>query len=129
MNVVNINSDPRFQTGRQCAPSVKTKEFQPFRLDPINQCLWRVMGRAEERILLKPKPFAVLQYLVDNPGRLVTQEELLDAVWPDTHVQPEVLKRHIFDIRDFGMEPPKILTFRVYPEVEVSVDIVACDGA
>ena len=30
-----------------------------------------------------------------------------------------------FDVRDFGMEPPRILMLRVYPEVEVSVEIVA----
>ena len=32
---------------------------------------------------------------------------------------------HRFDIRDFGMDPPKILTLRVYPEVAVRVAIVA----
>lgn len=31
----------------------------------------------------------------------------------------------VFDIRDYGMEPPRILTLRVDPEVEVSVDILA----
>lgn len=33
--------------------------------------------------------------------------------------------RSTFDIRDFGMDPPRILMLRVYPEVEVRVDIVA----
>jgi polyisoprenoid-binding protein YceI len=32
---------------------------------------------------------------------------------------------HSFDIRDFGMQPPHILTLRVYPEVSVRVAIVA----
>ena len=32
---------------------------------------------------------------------------------------------HTFDIRDFGMDPPKILMFRVEPEVDVRVEIVA----
>ncbi|MBV8068387.1 MAG: helix-turn-helix domain-containing protein [Acidobacteriaceae bacterium] len=44
-----------------------------------------------------PKPFAVLQYLVEHPGRLVTQEELLAAIWPETHVQPDVLRRYILE--------------------------------
>lgn len=30
-----------------------------------------------------------------------------------------------FDIRDFGMEPPRILMLRVHPEVDVRVEIVA----
>ena len=76
------------------------KEFPPFRLDTENQCLWR-RGDApdDERVMLTPKAFAVLRYLVEHAGRLVTQDELLGAVWPDTFVQPEVLKYQIADIR------------------------------
>src|SRR5262249_17393996 len=76
------------------------KQFPPFRLDAINQCLWhRTSEGATERILLRPKAFAVLRYLVEHPGRLVAQRELLEALWPDTIVQPEVLKSHILEIR------------------------------
>jgi len=76
------------------------KEFPPFRLDTQNQCLWRRGdGAGDERVMLTPKAFAVLRYLVEHAGRLVTQDELLEAVWPDTFVQPEVLKYQIADIR------------------------------
>jgi DNA-binding winged helix-turn-helix (wHTH) protein len=76
------------------------QEFPPFRLDPVNQCLWRHRETADdERMLLPPKAFAVLSYLVAHAGRLVPQEELLEAVWPETYVQPEVLRKHIFTIR------------------------------
>ncbi|HEX6729800.1 MAG TPA: AAA family ATPase, partial [Pyrinomonadaceae bacterium] len=44
-------------------------------------------------------PFAVLQYLVEHPGRLVTHNELMSAIWPDTYVQQEVLRRYILEIR------------------------------
>src|SRR5262245_38636243 len=71
------------------------KSFRQFRLDELNQCLWR----GETRISIMPRPFAVLRYLVENAGRLVTQHELLEAVWPDTYVQPEVLRRYILEIR------------------------------
>jgi DNA-binding winged helix-turn-helix (wHTH) protein len=74
-------------------------EFGPFRLDTVNQCLWRGAGVAEERILLTPKAFALLRYLVEHPGRLVTHDELLNAVWPKTYVQSEVLKSQIAEIR------------------------------
>lgn len=85
-----------------------TKHFPPFRLDIVNQCLWRRSDdSADERIILKPKAFAILRYLVDRAGRLVTQDELLDAVWPDTHVNPEVLKRHVFDIRGLLGDDPR----------------------
>src|SRR6266849_2708494 len=75
------------------------REFPPFRLDTGDQCLWRGDGLAEERILLAPKTFAVLRYLVEHPGRLVTHDELFEALWPKTYVQPEVLKSHIAAIR------------------------------
>src|SRR6266850_667435 len=75
------------------------REFPPFRLDTVNQCLWRGDGVAEERIPLAPKAFDVLRYLVEHPGRLVTQDELFEALWPKTYVQPEVLKSHIAAIR------------------------------
>src|SRR5208283_3054804 len=84
------------------------KEFPPFRLDTENQCLWR-RGDApdNERVMLTPKAFAVLRYLVERAGRLVTQDQLLDAVWPDTFVQPEVLKYQIADIRGKLGDDPK----------------------
>ena len=84
------------------------REFPPFRLDTVNQCLWRG-GEAgqDERILVTPKAFAVLRYLVEHAGRLVTQDELLQAVWPDTFVQPEVLKYQIADIRSILGDRPK----------------------
>jgi DNA-binding winged helix-turn-helix (wHTH) protein len=84
------------------------KEFPPFRLDGVNQCLWRrVNGAEEQRILLTPKAFSVLRYLLERAGRLVTQDELLEALWPDTFVQPEVLKSHIRDIRKVLDDDPK----------------------
>src|SRR5882724_752761 len=75
------------------------REFPPFRLDTANQCLWRGDGAAEERIPLAPRAFDVLRYLVEHPGRLVAHDELLEALWPKTYVQPEVLKSHIASIR------------------------------
>ncbi len=79
------------------------KSFGPFRIDPPNQCLWR----AETRISLTPKVFSVLQYFVDHPGRLVTQDELLEAIWPETYVQPEVLRTYILELRKALGDKPK----------------------
>lgn len=84
------------------------KEFYPFRLDTVNQCLWRRQETGDDEcIRLTPKAFAILRYLVDHAGRLVTQDELLNALWPDTFVQPEVLKSHILDIRRAIGDRPK----------------------
>jgi DNA-binding winged helix-turn-helix (wHTH) protein/tetratricopeptide (TPR) repeat protein len=74
--------------------------FPPFRLDRINQIVWRqIPGSPEQQVVLNPKAFALLEYLIENSGRLVTHAELLDALWPDVHVQPEVIKGHILAIR------------------------------
>ena len=124
MNAVDIGSVPNFQfdsnvrlrsqrlaNGHSFAQA-SMKEFPPFRLDMVNQCLWRCGDYEQaERVPLKPKPFAILRYLVDHAGRLVTQDELLGAVWPDTHVQPEVLKRHIFEVREVLGDDPKNPTY------------------
>jgi len=71
------------------------KTFQSFRLDSTNHCLWN----GEERVRIAPKVFDVLRYMVENPERLVTQDELLEALWPDTYVNPEVLRKYILDVR------------------------------
>ena len=71
------------------------REFPPFRLDTVNQCLWHGDGAAEERILLAPKAFAVLHYLVAHAPRLVTPAELLQAVWADAHVNEGLLRSYM----------------------------------
>jgi predicted ATPase/DNA-binding winged helix-turn-helix (wHTH) protein len=84
------------------------KVFVPFRLDTLNQCLWRRRDTGpEERILLRPKTFLVLAYLVENAGRLVTHDELLEAVWPNSVVEPQAVKRHVLAVRSALGDRPK----------------------
>src|SRR4029450_3243179 len=70
-------------------------EFPPFRLDLANHELWR----GEQRLVLRPKPFAVLAYLATHASRLVSREELAQAVWPDTHVGDGLLRGYVRDVR------------------------------
>ncbi|HET9131794.1 MAG TPA: winged helix-turn-helix domain-containing protein, partial [Terriglobia bacterium] len=70
--------------------------FDPFCLDPVKERLWR----DSQAIKLRPKAFAVLAYLVQRPGQLVTKEDLLSAVWPETFVSDAVLKVAIRQIRE-----------------------------
>jgi TolB-like protein/DNA-binding winged helix-turn-helix (wHTH) protein/Flp pilus assembly protein TadD len=80
------------------------KSFQSFRLDAANHCLWR----GEARLQITPKAFDVLRYTVENAGRLVTQDELLEALWPETYVNQEVLRKYILEIRKvLGDRPEK----------------------
>src|SRR5215813_2360812 len=80
------------------------KSFQAFRLDTANQCLWR----EQERVAIPPKPYDMLRYLVENPGRLITQNELLEKLWPEIYVNPELIRKYILDIRKIlGDRPDK----------------------
>ena len=75
-------------------------QHSPFKVDPVQQCLWRTDGAGgEERLHLAPKAFQVFHYLLSHPGRIVSHDEVLQAVWPTVHVQPEILKSHILAIR------------------------------
>jgi DNA-binding winged helix-turn-helix (wHTH) protein/tetratricopeptide (TPR) repeat protein len=71
------------------------RRFHSFGIDTANQCLWHGQAQVE----ITPKAFGVLRYLVEHAGRLVTKEELLEALWPDTYINPEVLRKYILEIR------------------------------
>src|ERR1700730_498974 len=71
------------------------KSFKAFRLDTANHLLWR----NGDRVPIAPKGFDVLAYLVEHAGRVVTQDEILDALWPETYVNPEVLRKYMLEIR------------------------------
>jgi DNA-binding winged helix-turn-helix (wHTH) protein/tetratricopeptide (TPR) repeat protein len=94
------------------------KVFAAFRLDTLNQCLWRRsnLGK-EERVLLMPKAFAVLSYLIERAGRLVTHDELLEAVWPGSVVEPQAVRRHILEVRTaLGDRPKNSLFIETIPK-------------
>jgi DNA-binding winged helix-turn-helix (wHTH) protein len=69
--------------------------FGPFCLDPASGCLWG----DETLVPLRPKPFALLAYLVAHAGQVVTEERLFEAVWPEALVSEGVLKDYIKQIR------------------------------
>jgi len=59
----------------------------------------RTLSRADSPVALTPKAFDVLLFLVQNPNRLVTKEELLQAVWRDTFVEEGNLTQYISHLR------------------------------
>ena len=73
------------------------------------------MWRDDERAPLTPKGFDVLRYLIEHADRLVTQDELLEALWPNTYVNPEGIRKYILEIRkvlgDRSDQPEFIGTF------------------
>src|ERR1700691_5254279 len=84
------------------------KVFPPFRLDTVNQCLWRSGDTGQDaRILLTPKAFAVLEHWAKHAGGLVTDDEIRQAVWPDTVVEPQAVKKHVLAVRTALGDCPK----------------------
>jgi len=77
--------------------------FDPFSLDLINECLWR----GSDEIKIRPKAFALLNYLLNRSGQLVTKDELLNAVWPETFVGDAVLKVTVRQLREALDDDPK----------------------
>lgn len=78
-----------------------------FCLDRTNECLLR----GAEVIKLRPKAFAVLNQLVGHTGQLVTKEDLLNSVWPETYVGEGVLKVTIRQLRDAFSDDSKTPAF------------------
>jgi DNA-binding winged helix-turn-helix (wHTH) protein len=94
------------------------KSFRGYRLDTVNHCLWR----GDERLSLAPKAFDVLRYLVEHADRLVTQDEILEALWPATYVNPEVVKKYVLGIRKvLGDDSAKPVFVATFPAPRLSV--------
>ena len=88
----------------------KSYRFGQFVLDPGR----RMLSRGDSAVSLTPKAFDVLLFLAQNPNRLVTKEELLQAVWGDTVVEEGNLAQYVWHLRkalgDNSEEPRLIVT-------------------
>ena len=78
-------------------------EFGPFRVDAEKETLLR----AGESVALTPKTFQVLLVLVRHSQEIVTKDDLLKTVWPDTFVEEANLSRNIFMLRKALGESPQ----------------------
>ena len=69
--------------------------FGPFHLDVAQSQLWR----AGQALALRRRSLALLRYLAEHPGRLVTKAEVRQHVWAGTHVTDTVLRVCVQEIR------------------------------
>jgi len=82
--------------------------FGSFRMDLGAERLWR----RDQPVHLRPKTWAVLRFLVERPGRLVTKDELLAAVWESTAVTESTLTKSIGELRvalDDAADAPRFI--------------------
>jgi DNA-binding winged helix-turn-helix (wHTH) protein/tetratricopeptide (TPR) repeat protein len=70
-------------------------EFGPFRVDPARETLLK----AGVAVALTPKTFQILLVLVRHGQEIVTKDDLMKTVWPDTFVEEANLSRNIFMLR------------------------------
>jgi Tol biopolymer transport system component/DNA-binding winged helix-turn-helix (wHTH) protein len=70
-------------------------QFGPFQLDPSR----RSLHREGIPVPLTPKAFDLLSYLVKNPNREITKEELLQGVWAGSFVEEGNLTQNVFLLR------------------------------
>jgi predicted ATPase/DNA-binding winged helix-turn-helix (wHTH) protein len=70
-------------------------EFRDYRLDVARGSVFK----GQQQIKLRPKVYEALKYLVENPGRLIGKQELMQAVWPDTFVTDDSLVQCTIELR------------------------------
>jgi predicted ATPase/DNA-binding winged helix-turn-helix (wHTH) protein len=69
--------------------------FGAFTLDIARGCVLK----ADQEINLRPKVYESLKYFVENPGRLISKQELMQAVWPDAFVTDDSLVQCAVELR------------------------------
>jgi DNA-binding winged helix-turn-helix (wHTH) protein/tetratricopeptide (TPR) repeat protein len=89
--------------GEMSAPIEGTSyNFGPFRLYPTEHLL----VRGDVRVSLAPKAFELLSMLVARHGRLISRDELMKAIWPDSFVEEINLTVNISLLRKLLGEQP-----------------------
>ncbi|MEX2162644.1 MAG: winged helix-turn-helix domain-containing tetratricopeptide repeat protein [Sulfuricaulis sp.] len=85
----------------------KRLRFDRYVLDLDRGCL--LLDGNE--IALRPKTFAVLHYLIENAGRLVSKDDLFAAVWPNLVITDDALVQSIGELRRaLGDDGPRLIT-------------------
>src|ERR1700751_596930 len=102
--------------------------FGQFALDSRK----RTVSRADSPIALTPKAFDVLLFLVQNPNRLVTKEELLQAVGGDTFVEEGNLKQYVSHLRKAlgdNSEDPRLIVTIARKGYQFTADVTVAEAA
>jgi adenylate cyclase len=108
-----VSAQPRTQFGMQMTTresdalqQSRQLQFDRYVLNLDRGCL---LFEGNE-IALRPKTFAVLQYLNENAGRLISKDELFGAVWPDVAVSDDALVQSITELRRaLGDDGPRLI--------------------
>ena len=72
-------------------------------VEPDLNCI----SRSNQRIPVEPKVIEVLVYMAGHPGEVLSKNQIIRAVWPDTFVSDEVLRYSISELRKAFHDDPK----------------------
>ena len=70
-------------------------DMPPLRLDLREKRLWN----EDQLVKLRPKTWALIRYMVERPHELLSKQQLVDTVWPDTIVTEASLNQAIRELR------------------------------
>ena len=82
-------------SGNPTGAAVRPDAAPAVRIEEENEWAWC----GPRRLTLTPRVFAVLRYLVEHRGRLITKDELLGVVWRGTIVSDAAVASSIRDLR------------------------------
>lgn len=105
--------------------------FSGFELDPERAELRAPDG---ETIKLRPKTLEMLKLFAANAGRVLSKQQLMEAVWPNVHVGEDSLFQCIREVRtalgDEKRRMVRVISGRGYLfEAEVETEVTAVDAA
>src|ERR1700758_944129 len=92
----------------------------------------RTVLRAGSPTPLTPKAFDVLLFLVQNPNRLVTKDELLRGVWGETFVEEGNLTQYISHLRkalDDNSEDTRLIVTIARKGYQFTADVTLAEVA
>ena len=75
----------------------------PYRFDAATDTLWH--GTRARR--LRPRAGALLRFLLERPGQVVSADDVLAALWPGVQVGPGVVKVYVWEIRQALRDPQR----------------------
>lgn len=88
LETANGNKNGQSTNGRRLT-------FDNFEVDPAN----RILLRDGEAVKLTGKVFDLLLAFAENPGRLLSKDELIEKVWPGDFVEEGNLARNVSTLR------------------------------
>src|SRR5262249_48310713 len=108
--------------------------FPPFSLDLANEQLWR----GDTPIVLRRQTFAVLRYLIEHAGQVVTKQALLEALWPGiyvTDVAPMICINELRKVLGDSVKHPRFIEtvhrrgYRFIAPLSTTSPAVGCQSA